>query len=343
MNRIDTLSLMIPNGAYTLIDSNMVEPIIKGDTLCKYQLKNNDIIGINALNIYSDKTELQLSSKILGLNYLQGINLNTIEQTHSKIIKTGLIDIPIGSLLDGIIRRSDLCSVMKCDNIEMVLDSFDLNTYDKHKINYTRFNRKNNQGIMIQGKLATRKQYIKFYDKLLDLKKASNKQFCQKVGHNWIESNTKNLLRIESEYSRGGQKELSKIIGIHSNKVTLNDILSTDKKILHTSLNQLLPDIADISYMDNAIEKYFSLNSHMTFHQKATLVAYYHYLLVSKGDWDVFKAKIKKENPHNYRSKDVKYKMEVVRKLYEKEHQNIAESVNKNQYLNQIKQHLLND
>lgn len=78
-------------------------------------------------------------------------------------------------------------------------------------------------------------------------------------------------------------------------------------QLLETNETTKLFDLDE--YFDNTNEK-------MTFQARQTLKGYYFDLLLCKGDFNLFKAKIKKDNFHNYRSKDVKYKMEIVKNIY---------------------------
>ena len=348
---------MLPKGSYHISSPDKFESIIKGDVIQRNVLKSqSNVIGLNSIIEYpnQDALEIQLSSKILSQNYLQGININTIQQAHEEIVASGLIDLPISHLMDAVIRRSDFCSLMPIPQKQMhtLLDSFELNNYPRKKMDATRYGRKDNQGFAIHGKLSTRKIHFKLYDKYLDLKKKANLGFCQSVGYYWIESNTKDLLRIESEFSRGLQKELKKIIGLNdSEKVTLNHVLNTEKKILLHSLNKLLPTASDKTYMPEQVAKILtdfkimqeSNKLTMGYNEFMLIRSYYHLLVEENGCIYSAYNRIKLWNPNNYRSKAVRHKLDVAKILYDTEHKAIETSKTQSQYLNQIKYHLSND
>lgn len=354
MNKLDTAILILPQSECKTTNSLFVTNR-SDDNITSHKLVDTGIVGLNDVTIYpSGNVNLHVSSKILGTNYLNGISINTIEQLHSEITNKGIIDFSIDTLINSIVRRVDACSVMPMTQIDMhrMLDSFQLNDFPRNKYDSSRYGRKDNQGYGIKGKLSTRKIYCKFYDKYLDLQKASNKEFRNLVGYKWIEDNVKDKLRIETEYSTGLQKDLKKMLQITDKKVCLKHILNSKTNVLLSSIEQIMPKCKDTLVLSDTIKQQFQIHKQLI--ENPTLVniklnnsefkkiAFYYYLLKEyKGDLSMVKEYEKKINPNNYRRKSIREDMLIAKKLYDSEHQSIEVAMTqRNSYLETIKTYL---
>jgi hypothetical protein len=171
---------------------------------CK-ELKQGSAVGLNNVRIdnINGTVEVLLSSKILYDHYAEGININTIEQAVDNINNTGIIQLNTEQFIStGVCLNTDETHPVKIDNL--IPNWNDIATalacsIVNNKYGSTPYKRANNKGIVFSSDLASKKERLIMYCKMLDLNASKNKDFL-KACSNPIQvlNDSKNVLRVES-------------------------------------------------------------------------------------------------------------------------------------------------
>jgi hypothetical protein len=219
--RIDSNSIQVPFEAINHIDTTYLthQTQVKNNQVIKdiHSIGSYDLpVGLGGISIDNNRQVVNISgsAKLLGENYLNGINKNTFAQYIDTINQLGIIELDVYKTFEkGIYHKIDTTN-----NIDMGLvydlnsqwsdilgylciakmnDRFDIDDYDK----------KHNQGITYKGNQQEKNRLI-IYRKYLDLSKTtdkkgiSNKQFFSSIKNpvKFLES-TKNILRVETNHT----------------------------------------------------------------------------------------------------------------------------------------------
>jgi len=214
--RIDSNSMQIPFEAINHIDTSHLthKPQVKnGQTIQDlYSITSKELpVGVSGITIDNMRqcAKINTSAKILGENYLDGINKNTYNQFIDSINQLGIVELDKNKVFEqGIFHNIDttnnvdMSSLYDLDkdwtNILGYLEVAKLN----NKFDVDPYQTKYNQGIVYKGNQKTDKNRLTMYRKYLDLKKADNKHFLKSISNPIAFLNsTKNILRVEGNHT----------------------------------------------------------------------------------------------------------------------------------------------
>jgi hypothetical protein len=242
--RIDSNSIQIPFDAINRIDLNnpyfVHSPKYQGGELIKdvYSISSGSLpVGLSGISIDKNREVVNISSsaKLLGNEYLSGINVNTYEQFIDSINGVGVIELDKNKVFEqGIFHKLDTTNnvdmgtlynldknwteVLSYLEVAKLNDRFTIGEYDK----------KHNQGIAYIGNQKEKNRLI-IYRKYLDLtttkdkKGISNKLFLASLQnpYQFLEQ-TRQILRVESNHTTF--KSIRLRLGIKTNSI--NDVLT---------------------------------------------------------------------------------------------------------------------
>lgn len=149
---------------------------------------------------------IEVSAKVLKENYIELINLDTIQQVSDRINATGVIHLHVTDLLElSEVLRCDYCSNLKADkDLQRYLDYLAFIQIPNYRTDtYKRYSQ--TQSVIYKDRLKTSKDRLICYNKLDELKKASSKFDGLKT------SDFNGMLRIERNVT--DLKTLRKITG----------------------------------------------------------------------------------------------------------------------------------
>lgn len=227
MLKIDTIKLKAPID--TLTDFSYQNMTLKSDlqgdrVLSKRYQKTNIGVGFKTATIdeLNKSVLIEMSAKILGSNYYNLINKNTIEQAIDTINHSGIIGIDKNLFLDtSEIMRCDITQNLhpknEVDNyftpLSMIpiTDKYSVTTYKNNNVNRA-------NGIVISGKQKTFKERQIFYNKLTDVWR--DKELLKAVDKNTLYNQFKGVLRVETNFTQhrkireycGGDNKLKSVL-----------------------------------------------------------------------------------------------------------------------------------
>jgi hypothetical protein len=232
MNSFDSIKFEIPEYIVQNWDKEYFDTIERKNNLTNdiesYQITGKDSkplpIGLNQVIYSGGKFVASLSAKILKDNYLQGINLNTINQVVENIMPVLKID--IADFLENNIKVRTIDCTNNI-NIESIASRhnciYTLNNSVKNAKYVSKiFKSKKTEGVTIVGNHIKKHRLIA-YNKSLDLLKNDNKIFMQSlINPGLMIENSNKILRIEANYVNLSMFR-NYITGVDS--TTLNDCL----------------------------------------------------------------------------------------------------------------------
>jgi hypothetical protein len=204
-----------------LIDNPVKIPL----NIITYDIPKSDLpYGVKSITQKMNEVEVELSAKVLGSNYFDGININRIEQVWDT-----LNTIPQIVLDHAIIEQA---MILRCDNtytlpvsksiqsIIQILKSYPSN----HKYQVNDFK---NESIVYKHKGSSKRERLILYDKLVELgSDKNNKDFFDSIFKSLDAS--KNYLRIECNISKfSDMRDLFNVSSIPKSGIRLIDALTS--------------------------------------------------------------------------------------------------------------------
>jgi len=196
---------------------------------------------------------ISLSAKSLGDSYLHGIGLENIEEALSGISK--ILDLNLYAALDSnpSIYRADTCdnislAAIGTNSQSQIMEALDLAKRNP-KFKTQIFNRAKNIGITFKG-TQEEKNYIKAYDKHLDLNRTKNEEFLKSLKHpvRMIEQ-AKLICRIESEHNTNRSFR-----NRFKTEPRLLDILDSKAKVNHDFLAKVIGTEGQLKLFDEILQ-----------------------------------------------------------------------------------------
>lgn len=205
MVRIDSNSIEAP--LYLLNDYNKgsftYAPKVNhetGEVICSKLYSGS--LGLGIKNVTIDERKgliyLETSAKVLGDQYGEGINLNTIERVLDEVNKTGVVSINKNEFIEiGNFLKIDVTDNIK---IEAATDADIVDSLMAFKSNMryqvTPYKKQNNYGVVFDNTAKSFKERIIFYSKMHDIKK--DKRLLNAVPYNHLEKEFSKVWRVES-------------------------------------------------------------------------------------------------------------------------------------------------
>lgn len=215
----------------------------------KYSI-TNPIPGLKSIDVNpgANKVVIETSAKILKDNYLNGINLNTIDQVIDTINSTGLTDIKKSGI--------DQAQVLSCDTTQNIqwndktsfsdlIHSIQLCSVNP-KYSNDLFNERTNKGLVFTGNQKSVKVRMIIYHKYTELThKKDNKTFLEScMNPNKVIDQAQGIIRVEQNNT--SFKSIRTRLGITDNSLmsVLKSVANPNFKLLETitslhSLEQL--------------------------------------------------------------------------------------------------------
>ncbi len=206
MISIDSNKILIPFDCIDSFDSNAFfnKPIYKAGNLLQNKYTANGIIpGLKSIEVNpgANKVIIETSAKILKDNYLQGLNLNTLEQYTDTINSTGLVHIKRANIDQAKILAVDTTQNIAWNertSFSDLIHSIQLCSVNP-KYSNDLFNTRNNKGLVFTGNQTSIKSRMIIYDKYTELiAKKENKLFLESCDNpNKLLNQVKGIIRVE--------------------------------------------------------------------------------------------------------------------------------------------------
>ena len=196
---------------------------------------------------------ISLSAKSLGDSYLHGIGLENIEEALAGISQ--VIDIDFYKALDSNpkIFRADTTTNIPLESIgtnsqRQIMEALNLAKRNP-KFKAQIFNRAKNIGITFRGS-QEEKNYIKAYDKFLDLNCKKNEAFLKSLKHGArMLEQSKTICRIESEHTT-----FRSFRNRFKTEPRLLDILDSKAKVNHDFLAKVIGTEGQLKLFDEILQ-----------------------------------------------------------------------------------------
>lgn len=206
MISIDSNKILLPFDCLDAFDSDSFfnKPIYKAGNLLQNKYTANGIIpGLKSIEVNpgANKVIIETSAKILKDNYLQGINLSTLEQYTDTINSTGLIHIKRANIDQAQILLADTTQNIawhEKTSFSDLIHSIQLCSVNP-KYSNDLFNERNNKGLVFTGNQKTIKCRMIIYDKYTELiAKKDNQVFLKTCSNpNKLINQAKGIIRVE--------------------------------------------------------------------------------------------------------------------------------------------------
>lgn len=204
-----------------LIDKPEKNPL----NIITYEIPKSDLpFGVKSIIQKKSEVEVELSAKVLGSNYFDGINIDTINQVWES-----LGSIPQATFNESLIPQA---MVLRCDNTYTLPISKPIQTIiqtlkvfpTNHKYQVNDFK---NESLIYKHKGSSKRERLILYDKLVELgSDKSNKDFFDAISKGLDTS--KNYLRIECNISKfSDMKDLFNVSSIAYSGIKLIDALNS--------------------------------------------------------------------------------------------------------------------
>ncbi|MEN9391606.1 MAG: hypothetical protein RL017_904, partial [Pseudomonadota bacterium] len=125
MNSFDTITLAISKDYVDIVNPSYFHTTTNSDGVIvgKKSLKLN-YTGLNVIKIEKNVCRITISAKILGANYVQGININTIDMVFEMINKSNIIKLKTFELAHYQIHYCDVVINYRINDGENLEDYF---------------------------------------------------------------------------------------------------------------------------------------------------------------------------------------------------------------------------
>jgi hypothetical protein len=227
----DTIAVSYTGKNWDTMDLNMCNILMDGTGVIKSASLKSQFLptGLNkVIYVPGLYTEIEMSAKILGDNYIDGINLDTIDKAVNKIIDASGIDMDTISFLNNTdVRKFDNTFNLKLDGeVGEYVKALEYGAIGGAKLAVREYG---DESVVFE-KHTIKKNRLLFYNKSVELQLAKNKDIRNQLGVNGIlqfdgvlraELNVANKSKLRDHYrpkSKGG--------------VSLNDILISKENVI---------------------------------------------------------------------------------------------------------------
>jgi hypothetical protein len=274
MIRLDTTKFKFPIDVLNQYDLSKYEEGTKNK--CGIVRKRNWVLeneykppGVNYIEVQQDNSVIiTLSAKILQDNYIDGININTIEQAINRMKETGCIDldsnraIELGEILKCDVTNTTYCNPEDWDLLKMGL----MVCINDKRVSVDNYVRKNNKGIEFNGLYRTKDERMIIYPKDDEMRPIRrNKAFFDTLSRPEIMRHKMiNMKRVESNLKT--QKSIREQLGTSAIYTTpILDVFESKAKLNYNAIhNYIKLDQKNLAFMqDYTNMKYSKIESEM--------------------------------------------------------------------------------
>jgi len=232
---IDTLKFSLPNEVARPIHSAFGTQVLNTKTGVITYGDKPGAFGISHLKSNGDKTTFEISAKVLGEQYPQGINPNTFDRVVDGLNATGLVAIDGANILEHsqvhIVHPSKTVELSHTPK-EAIKAIGILNTQKGY-----RFNSYPNGGVDISRKAKTRNDRFIAYGKLKEISNANNYSFVAQYPE-LIHAFNPNHLRFEGHLRKA--KDIRKHYGIF--ELNIGNVMSSKETPVVAMWNEIAKD-----------------------------------------------------------------------------------------------------
>lgn len=256
MVRLDTISLMVPEGSVRRINrDSFIETqstdLQTGSILVTQQAKSSHLpIGVSQIK-YKDGGDyiLTLSAKTLRDNYLDGINLNNWDRAIQGVDE--ILDIDLQNLWDSNPK------VLRCDTTDNInIEQIGYSKADICRSLYASrlngrfvpkwYQSKTKLGVEFAGTQEEKNRLI-CYDKMLDLMKSANKEFIKSlVNPISVFNQADKTIRFETNHT--AFRSMRDRFNISQNN--LQEVLNSTTPVNHNFLKKVLQSSSQLTLFD---------------------------------------------------------------------------------------------
>ena len=202
MLSIDSCTLAIPRDMVDIVDPSYFRTITDSTgVIILQQAKALNYFGLNSITVEYKIIRILISAKILGNDYMQGINIHTIETVITLINKSNIIKLKTVDPKDFEVHHCDVVANYRIEEGERLTDYFyALNLIHNPKYTTTPY-KSNNILNGVSFNTKSKKGYFNCYDKYREMHLSKNRGFVQLLGENKVYSDCYNVIRIECRMS----------------------------------------------------------------------------------------------------------------------------------------------
>lgn len=294
MVRLDSIKILVPNEVINSYGSSFINSqSVNGDGLIltdKTSLSNTGLLGFKSVitDNKNHSTTFEISAKILGVDYIEGINQNTIQKAIETINKTNHVNVNVNRFLDT-------AEVLRCDVTDNIRPDITNEVFYKtlaalpiaKKYHTDLFNTKRNLGVVYKGSQKTVRDRMIFYDKTLDI--VRDKEFRNSPYANKLFNDFKGVVRVESNHSQF--KALNKNFG-NRNLLT---VLKSPVKLNYNVFSRITDKTTDVNLA------LFNQFEGMKFSAIRNYLGDKGIIELCNNDWQQIELFIKVYNTNNYR------------------------------------------
>ena len=294
MVNLDSIKILVPNGCINSLGTRG-EVLNRYDKLGELYIDKIDYDklgdrGLNRISIDNLKntTTIEVSAKILGKDYVQGINKNNIEYVLQTINDKNYVKFNSNSFIDNAtLLRMDVTDNVKMQLLDRSILYKTLSTIPLPKIiQTTLWNTKQNLGVCWKGTQTSLKDRFIAYDKSIHLK------FKDKTLHitdyaNKVMNDFKDVIRFEQNLV-----SLEAIRGYYKTN-NLKDVLISEVKANYLKFDKMTRDNKELVLFE---DEYYGMN----FKQIRNKLGDERIIDMHNFDWDRILNFIKIHNKNNW-------------------------------------------
>jgi hypothetical protein len=293
-NRIDTLFLGIPTDLISITDSDKFQrgtiDLMDG-TLKSQSLTTKEMSGLNKISVgygEGNTTEVQISAKILGNSYLDGITSNNIEGVFDTIRKYGYIDFDTNEVIENSdVRRVDVFKNMKVG--ENVGDYIDSVKYLMNNSMIEKSNKWGSESVVLRRNVKSYNERIICYDKHTELLRGKNKSFLNQFDKSKILGGSMGVMRVETNNTgKGVFQKIRERFNTETNK--LSEILESEENVVWNIYNRMKGADTQQIIKPNKTNEWMKLDLKTTWNEQLIDTGYRSIVMMLKGDYELCKS-----------------------------------------------------
>lgn len=237
LQRVDSLKMAIPSELLTITKESAFKMSLDEDVITHRTWKNTkQYPGLNQIAIgygSGGNTQLQVSAKLLGNDYAEGINKNNIENAFEIIKKWGHIDFDNAEVLNhATVRGVDVFKNINVNEeygVGRYVDALKTRALPPGRVEKT--TKWGKQSVVWRRQVKSYKERMIAYDKVAELMKAKNKDLLMLHDKAKIMGDYENVLRFEMNTdARGAFRKIRERFNISDNN--LSSVLESETNVL---------------------------------------------------------------------------------------------------------------
>lgn len=227
MRGFDTVSCSVPRDALRWCNQDhfTTKQTIKGGEIVgeyhELSKKAPRPLGLVSMRVFEDHADVAFSAKILGQDYIRGINSDTIEGVPERIGRTGIVDFDPNLFVEGAkLYRIDATTNIRPSNLRDAIYASSLGSMNK-RWNHVDYGRSRDDGFVYTSRLTRNKIRVQGYDKYREMTSRKQIKHADELGAEMF----RDMLRVETQLKT--YKDIRDRLGIET--LLLTDALSTQR------------------------------------------------------------------------------------------------------------------